>query len=591
MTPKLKNRLFQSIFVLLILLLIIFIELLLRLFHIGINTEPFIKTKYVSGAYINNPEFIGKYNSQTINHDLYNQKYYNYNIFDYKKADNVKRIFIVGESTPQGFPFEVNHSFSKITESVLNKIQKKYQFEIINISHTAMSSYYVADIVKKLNKFNPDLIVVYSGHNEYYGTISISTSKNYWMNKLYLIMKESYIFQNIFSLLYDKTYLNDDSLMHRLAGNKPKYINGKIDTIILTNYIKNIDSTIKYNSKHHIKSLIIQPICNILDMPPFEGQFDDRLIKIFTNNVNYINTMTNQRLIKKYNLLSLYPELIQNANVMYLEKFTANNKLADYSNKLLARDLDCLPFRAKKIIQEGLNQYFKYKTNDNIHYLPLYSEMANDHGYDIFGNKIFLEHVHLNMNGQIMVSQYLAKSIAQIYDIKVDELSKYYQFDIITNLIHYTALNEMIAYNKIEHLIKKYPFNQMMIPFNYDDSIMRKNIIKNNKQIISNIITSSTNGVFDEFEIIQIVLDYYNKNRSNEEYFELLMSFFSLYPGSYWPYILLARFYSTVPNQNQLSINFYKMGYFLSEKDEKIYNEFYHIYPDEALKTIKLNIY
>jgi len=49
-----------------------------------------------------------------------------------------------------------------------------------------MSSYYVKDLAAKLRKYAPDFIVVYSGHNEYYGTIGALTGGNYFTKNLYL---------------------------------------------------------------------------------------------------------------------------------------------------------------------------------------------------------------------------------------------------------------------------------------------------------------------------------------------------------------------------------------------------------------------
>jgi len=50
--------------------------------------------------------------------------------------------------------------------------------EIINLCLTAVNSYTISDFAKQVSKYEPDAVLIYAGHNEYYGALGIgSTSR------------------------------------------------------------------------------------------------------------------------------------------------------------------------------------------------------------------------------------------------------------------------------------------------------------------------------------------------------------------------------------------------------------------------------
>jgi len=53
-----------------------------------------------------------------------------------KKDSRVIRGFLIGESTPEGFPYKPNQSFGKMTEMALNAVQSNRIFQIHNVSYS-----------------------------------------------------------------------------------------------------------------------------------------------------------------------------------------------------------------------------------------------------------------------------------------------------------------------------------------------------------------------------------------------------------------------------------------------------------------------
>ena len=92
------------------------------------------------------------------------------------KDDSTLRIFVLGESTTIGYPFFHNGSFHRWLQYRLMHTFPDRQFEIINLSLTAVNSYTVLGFAKELIRYKPDAVLIYTGHNEFYGTLGVGSS-------------------------------------------------------------------------------------------------------------------------------------------------------------------------------------------------------------------------------------------------------------------------------------------------------------------------------------------------------------------------------------------------------------------------------
>jgi lysophospholipase L1-like esterase len=81
------------------------------------------------------------------------------------KPDGVKRVFVVGGSSAAGFGVDV--PFSKTLESELRTKLGTDKIEVINGGVGAAGSHRVYEVIRRAGAFDPDLFVVYFGHNEF----------------------------------------------------------------------------------------------------------------------------------------------------------------------------------------------------------------------------------------------------------------------------------------------------------------------------------------------------------------------------------------------------------------------------------------
>ncbi|MBK7868607.1 MAG: SGNH/GDSL hydrolase family protein [Ignavibacteriales bacterium] len=96
-------------------------------------------------------------------------------VFTKIKDPNTLRIMILGESSAAGFPFEPNGGFSRFLDKRLSILYPKKKFEIVNLGIAAINSYAIMDILEDVILQKPDLVLIYTGHNEYYGALGAAS--------------------------------------------------------------------------------------------------------------------------------------------------------------------------------------------------------------------------------------------------------------------------------------------------------------------------------------------------------------------------------------------------------------------------------
>ena len=84
-------------------------------------------------------------------------------------GEDVFRVVFAGGSTVQGFPHPKRLAAASYLQAMLQDIWPRRQVEVFNLGITAVSSFAVARCVEAAADLAPDLVVVYTGHNEFYG--------------------------------------------------------------------------------------------------------------------------------------------------------------------------------------------------------------------------------------------------------------------------------------------------------------------------------------------------------------------------------------------------------------------------------------
>jgi tetratricopeptide (TPR) repeat protein len=94
-------------------------------------------------------------------------RWFNLQRFPRHKAPGTYRIFSLGGSTTYGHPYDDRASFSAWLRELLAEADAPGKFEVINAGGISYASYRVLRVMEELSAYEPDLFIVYTGHNEF----------------------------------------------------------------------------------------------------------------------------------------------------------------------------------------------------------------------------------------------------------------------------------------------------------------------------------------------------------------------------------------------------------------------------------------
>src|SRR5437870_1517491 len=98
-------------------------------------------------------------------------------LFEIEKQPATKRVFMLGESTMQGFPYDYTATAPRLLQDRLKQLLPQYNIEVINVGLSAVNSYTTLDFMDELVHYHPDAFIVYVGHNEFYGALGVGSTE------------------------------------------------------------------------------------------------------------------------------------------------------------------------------------------------------------------------------------------------------------------------------------------------------------------------------------------------------------------------------------------------------------------------------
>ena len=87
--------------------------------------------------------------------------------FPAERSENALRVAFMGGSSVQGWPYrEEGVVFAEQVGTTLRTRHPELEFDIINAGVGTYSSFQLVDVADQLEQFNPDIVVIYAGHND-----------------------------------------------------------------------------------------------------------------------------------------------------------------------------------------------------------------------------------------------------------------------------------------------------------------------------------------------------------------------------------------------------------------------------------------
>lgn len=470
-----KRKIFVLITFLIPLIFVGLLELFLRIINYGAELSLFTRVSIYNKEYnVLNP-LIGK--RYFPNNDITPIQSTDY--YEVPKSIGTYRIFCLGGSTAAGYPYWYNASFSSFLRQRLQRIFPEKKFEIINLGMTAINSFIVLDMAKEIVNYEPDLIIVYDGHNEFYGPFGVSSQSTIigsrWMNLLYLQLLHSKTFlllrdcYNGISKIFrkDSEIKNKEITLELLA--KGQYIPYGSDLYekVKQTFTANLNELQSLCNKNNIPLILSTQVSNLRDQIPFVSNERTDLSKELKSQLrgHFIagdSAGVNGKLdiaLKELQAVVAIDSQYASAHYGIARCFEIKNSFKQAKEEYIkAKDFDQLRFRASSDFNHLI---LSMNGKPGVHVVDMEKLFSANSPDSIIGNKLILEHLHPNSFGQFLMAKgYSAIMKKQGFLTSREEWG---HKDTISesnlwNERNVTQLDEIIADRRTQYITSTWPF-------------------------------------------------------------------------------------------------------------------------------------
>ncbi|MDG1753546.1 MAG: tetratricopeptide repeat protein [Rhodothermales bacterium] len=418
--PSKRNRAFTLLALSIPFLFFALLEISLRLSGYG-NVEPlFIPVEATNDYRIQNPEVARRYFKQ-----LQVLPTGPGDVFLTQKPDDAIRIFVQGGSSAAGYPYYYGGSFSRMLEQRLQLTFPDRSVEVINTAMAAVNSYTLLDFADEIIAEKPDAVLIYAGHNEFYGALGVGSAESFgggFMVRSMMALsgvRIVHMLRNLLSGIAGIVLTDDGStgsnrtLMERMAKDQSIALGSKAYEQGLSQFRTNLGALLRKYRSASIPVYVGTLASNERDQSPFisansEDASWNADFQLFKDS---IGTFSSEEAM--LNVSDLINREDDSAEAFYirgrLHGLLGQHELArlDFEK---ARDRDLLRFRAPT----DFNEIIQSQASENgAFFVPVLQDLRQRSPDGIIGSEFMLEHLHPNIEGYYQLQESFYKALVE----------------------------------------------------------------------------------------------------------------------------------------------------------------------------------
>ena len=201
----------------------------------------------------------------------------------HKPADEF-RIFVLGGSTVQGRPYAIETSFTTWLELSLRAADPKRRWEVINCGGISYASYRLVPILREVLTYQPDLIIVCTGHNEFledrsYEHIKTAPTMLSWPLRQAASLRTYNVLRGGWLALTQKEKPDErpklgpesDAMLDWKGGMAHYHRDEKWHQGVIAHFAYNLERMVAICEDAEVPLLLVSPVSN-LAWPPFKSE-------------------------------------------------------------------------------------------------------------------------------------------------------------------------------------------------------------------------------------------------------------------------------------------------------------------------------
>jgi tetratricopeptide (TPR) repeat protein len=390
------------------------------------NEDPFVGFAGNSPLFVASPGANGRETMVTAPNK---KDFFNRQSFPRQKTPNTFRIFTLGGSTTYGRPYDDSTSFSGWMRELLPVADQGKKWEVINAGGISYASYRVAKLMEELVSYQPDLFIIYTGHNEFLeertyhelrelpplvrSTASLLAKTRTWAAMTRGVDSLNFSSEGKGEELYELSG-EVDAILDRSVGLEAYQRDAALQENVQKHFRLSLERMVALTRSVGAQVIFVGPASNLKDCSPFKSQDTDGISKAAVQRSWELLNMTKPLVWQQQWDMVLYflDQAIavnpDSAELHYRrgQALFGLNRFDEAKKEFtLARDEDVCPLRALTPIGKLVAEVAREQQVMLVDYESLLEKrMLSWKKHSILGEELFLDHVHPTIEGHKMLA-------------------------------------------------------------------------------------------------------------------------------------------------------------------------------------------
>ena len=370
---------------------------------------------------------------------------------------NRYRVVFVGASTVQGFPHPRRLAAASFLQAMLADAWPEREVEVVNLGITSIASFAVAEVVEDALVLSPDLVVVYTGHNEFYGLYGAGRYQRlqYFLRQLHL----THLVDGLIGGIGARDEPTDLIKMAAARGEVP--LQGPGRAMAEQNLRDNLRRVSHLCERAHVPLVLCTIVANDAGFAPVGSTEGDEAWRVRVEKAAQVLTRgyvapedAEDALEQLEQAAALSSE---HAWLWYLQGRALERLGRDAEAQRAfrkARDLDTMPWRAPTAHNAVIRAVAKEHKAVLADVDAAFADAAPAQGV---GWEWMVDHVHFSVAGQALLARTVLHSVAGLQNIDLGLLrsAEAYRRDLGD-----LPVERVVAYNKMGAMLAQAPLHQ-----------------------------------------------------------------------------------------------------------------------------------
>ena len=360
--------------------------------------------------------------------------YFRPDSFARQKAPGGFRIFCLGGSTVQGRPWGLETSFTTWLRLALEAAGPDRPWEVVNCGGISYASYRLVPVLEEVLGYQPDLIILYTGHNEFledrtyrhvkYMPEAVARPYDFLSRtRTFAVLRSGYLRvkgQDQRASAAERPILKTEveAMLDFKGGLAQYHRDERWRRDVIEHYRYNVRRMVQMTQQAGVGMLLVNPTCNLRDWPPFKTQHRqglapeelDRWESLIARAARQQGSNVHEAVLTLEEALGIDN---QHAGLHYLlAKCYDAMGATDRARRqyLEAKEQDICPLRILEPMNEAVLEIARQTGTGLVDARAIF-ETRSDAG--IPGNLLLVDHLHPSFSGHKLIAAALVEAMAR----------------------------------------------------------------------------------------------------------------------------------------------------------------------------------